>query len=100
LPSLFDLDDGINNEQTSIRVLAGRFRELSSTAAESETKVELERRGAGGKHGGQRSCRIYVRTIITLPQARRALLELVAKSFLKANLMPCLQHKAQRGRVK
>jgi hypothetical protein len=42
LLSLFDLDDSINNEQTRIRVFAGRFRELSGTAAESEAEAELE----------------------------------------------------------
>ena len=44
-------------------------------------------KGNWRKAWGQRSRRIHVRTIITLSQARRALLGLVPKSFLKVNLV-------------
>jgi hypothetical protein len=42
LPSLIDLSGSINNEREGVHVFAGRFHELSATAAGSEAEAKLE----------------------------------------------------------
>jgi hypothetical protein len=52
LPSLIDLNDSINNEQTRIHVFTGQSRELSATAAGSEGGAGTGMKGSRRKAWG------------------------------------------------